>query len=216
MTEVERDPVVEAPWPATTALIRKAQGGERTALGVLFARYYPRVHRIVRARMGAVFMSLEDPEDIVQDTFIVAIEKFDDFEIRENAALINWLARLAEHQIQNAVKHHRAMKRDHRREVVLTWIHDNITTGELALEPAVSQAGVVDTVMQSEEAEILEECLHALPEQQREVILLRMFAGGSWEWIATELGRPTPAAARELFSRARLALAQAMRHRIDA
>jgi RNA polymerase sigma-70 factor (ECF subfamily) len=216
MTEVERAPVVEAPWPATTALIRKAQGGERTALGALFARYYPRVHRIVRARMGVVFMSLEDPEDIVQDTFIVAIEKFDGFEIRENAALINWLARLAEHQIQNAVKRHRALKRDHRREVVLTWIHDNITTGKLAIEPAISQAGVVDAAMQSEEEGILEECLHALPEQQREVILLRMFAGGSWEWIANELERPTPAAARELFNRARLALAQAMRHRIDA
>jgi RNA polymerase sigma factor (sigma-70 family) len=216
MTEGEHAPVVEAPWPATTALIRKAQGGERTALGALFARYYPRVHRIVRARMGVVFMSLEDPEDIVQDTFIVAIEKFDGFEIRENAALINWLARLAEHQIQNSVKRHRAMKRDHRREVVLTWIHDNITTGKLAIEPAASQAGVVDAAMQSEEEGILEECLHALPEQQREVILLRMFAGGSWEWIANELERPTPAAARELFNRARLALAQAMRHRIDA
>lgn len=216
MTEADRTPADGTSWPATTELIRRAQGGERPALGTLFARYYPRVQRIVRARMGTVLRSLEDPEDIVQNTFLVAIDKFDDFEIRENAALINWLARLAEHQIQNAVKRHRAMKRDHRREVVLAWIHDSMTSGKLALEPAVSEDGAATAAMQSEELEILEECMHALPGPQREVILLRTFAGGSWDWIAKELGRPTPAAARELFSRARVALAQAMRHRIGA
>ena len=58
----------------------------------------------------------------------------------------------------------------------------------------------------AEEEAILDACLHELSPDHLEVIVLRDFAGGSWEWIAKELHRSSEGAARELHHRAVIAL----------
>ena len=199
-------PAEESSLTNTTNLIGRAQGGEQAAFESLFGRYYSRVLRIVRSRMGQRLRCHEDPEDIVQNTFIVAIQKFDTFEPAHEASLINWLAQLVEHQIQNAVRYHNALKRDHKREVVLRRIHESVTSGNLRLEMANSDSGPIERAARTEEEAILDECLNELSQAHREVILLRDFAGGEWEWIAKELGRPSMRAAQELHRRAVMAL----------
>jgi len=207
--------VPQAPQPAdSVTLLRRAKGGDRSAYEGLFARYYARVHRIVRARMGERLRRYDDPEDLVQNTFIQAIRNFDSFEVREDARLIDWFAKLVEHQVLHSDRHHRALKRDREREVVLRHVRDRIASGEIEFDPVRSDTAIVDRVANLEHKRILDECLAELPEQQREVILLRDYAQGGWDWIARELGRPSAAAAREFHRRARLHLMETARPRL--
>jgi hypothetical protein len=46
------------------------------------------------------------------------------------------------------------------------------------------------------------------------VILLREYAGGSWAFVAEELGRPSAGAARQLYLRARDELRERVRRRV--
>ena len=75
---------------ASLELVSRAQAGDGDARERLFTRYYPRVLRVVRARMGVRLRELEDPWDIVQNTFMAALGALERFEAREDAALIDW------------------------------------------------------------------------------------------------------------------------------
>src|SRR6185295_15062539 len=96
---------------ASLGLVARAQAGDADAKERLFARYYPRVFRVVRARMGVGLRALEAPEDIVQNTFLAALSALERFAAREDAALIDWFARLTENQLRDAAKYHGALKR---------------------------------------------------------------------------------------------------------
>ncbi len=165
--------------------------------------------------MGERLRRYDDPEDLVQNTLVEAIRSFDSFEVREEAGLIDWFAKLVEHQLLHSDRHHGALKRDREREVVLQHLRDKIASGEIELEPVRSETDIIDRVAKEEHKLILDECLAELPEEQREVILLRDYAQGEWDWIARQLGRPSAAAAREFHRRALLRLMETARPRLS-
>src|SRR5262245_29002800 len=86
----------------TLQLVRRVQSGDRAALQPLFERYYDRVRRIARVRLGAGLRQRMDSGDIVQETFIAALSGFDRFELRDEASLLQWLAVLLENRIRDA------------------------------------------------------------------------------------------------------------------
>lgn len=187
-------------------LVARAQGGDMDAFNRLFERYYERVLHIVRIRLGPRLRSYLEAEDIIQETFIAAVRTFERFEMRHESALIAWLARLAENKINEAADYHHAQKRDRRRDRALEYVRSNMASGTLKFDPPASIDLPVDQVRDKELTAIMEECLAELSEDQREVILLRLYHKGSWAWVAEQLGRPSEAAARELFRRAKIAL----------
>ena len=77
--------------------------------------------------------------------------------------------------------------------------------------PAATGASPSMEVAGREEKERFEECLELLPEDYREVILLRDFAGAPWEEVAQALGKPSAGAARMLHARAMAELASVYR-----
>ncbi|MEW6074616.1 MAG: sigma-70 family RNA polymerase sigma factor [Planctomycetota bacterium] len=194
-------------------LVRRAQAGEHAALERLFARYYDRVRRIVRIRLGAGLRRMLDAEDILQETFVEAVRSFDAFEVREEARLIDWLGRIAENRIRAAARQARAAKRDRAREVTLERLRSSVASGALVPEPAASITLPGDRAAAAEERERLEECIAALKEEYREVILRRDYEGGSWATVASLMGSPGPNAARMLHARALIELAALVRRR---
>jgi DNA-directed RNA polymerase specialized sigma24 family protein len=69
----------------------------------------------------------------------------------------------------------------------------------------------LDATASEEEQRIVEACLAELPEEYRELILLRNYAGASWESVAEETGRPSAAAARMMHARAMVELGKLVR-----
>jgi RNA polymerase sigma-70 factor (ECF subfamily) len=208
------EPSLDSAVTVSLDLIRRAQGGDLDAYDRLFERYYERVRRIVRVRMGARLRLEEESADIIQKTFLAAIDLMEDFEVRDEASLINWLAQIAENRIKRAAEHAGAAKRDRRREVALDHVVTSLSSGSLRLEPAADLPLPIEELEGAEKAEILEQCIAELREDYREAILLRHFADASWAAIAEALGRPTEAAARMLHARAMVDLSELVRRRL--
>ncbi len=182
-------------------LVRRAQDGEPDALNRLLERYYERVRRIVRVRLGRNLRECVDSGDILQETFIAAVNSFERFEMRDEASLINWLSKLAHHQIIAAADFHNAKKRDHRRNVPLQPAGSGSSESVLP-EAAADEPRPLDALADAEQSERVEEAIRQLPEEYRELVILRNYAGATWETVAAETGRPSAAAARMMHARA--------------
>jgi len=193
-------------------LVKRAQDGEREALNRLFERYYERVRRIVRLRLGQRLRTTLESGDILQDTFAAAVRAFDRFEMRDEASLIHWLSKLAEHQITAAADYHGAKKRDRGREVALPSTIGGSGDGPgFALADGVKPPG--DGAADKEQSELVETCIGELSEEYRELIILRNYVGASWHAVAQATGRPSEAAARMMHARALIELGKLVRAR---
>ena len=142
-------------------LLRRAQDGDDSAVNLLFTRYYERVRRIVRMRLGPVLRRRVDSGDILQETFVAAVGCFDRFEVRDEASFISWLARIAQRQVFAAADHHTAQKRDTGREVPL--VHST-ETGKIGIDPAATGLSPLESLSHDEQTRRVEECISELPE----------------------------------------------------
>jgi len=194
-------------------LVRLAQDGDKAALNRLIDRYQDRVKRIVRMRLGRKLRDGVDSGDILQETFMAAVKSFDAFEMREESSLINWLSKLAERQIIAAADFHGAKKRDIKRNVPLS--PPSTADGTERIEPrfGFDETHPLERMEKAESSKHLEQCLADLPEEYRELVILRDYTGASWEEVAKETGRPSAAAARMMHARALVELGKRMRER---
>jgi RNA polymerase sigma-70 factor (ECF subfamily) len=193
---------------ASFALVRQAKEGDRAALARVVERYYDRILRIVRARLGPGLRHCTESQDLVQETFAAAVRDFEHFDVREEASLVHWFARLAERQILRAAEYHRAERRDPGRVE-----HAHREASDPALAAAASSPGPSTRAVAQEQRELVEDCLHELPDEYRELILLRDYAGVSWQEMARVTGRPSPDAARVMHVKAVEELSKLLRRR---
>lgn len=200
------DPQSNADPSLSLALVSRAQQGDSDAYHQLYARYYDRVRRIVSMRMGERLRAVADVEDLVQDTFVAAVQAFPRFEARDAGSFVHWLSKLAENQIRAAVDHARAERRDPARERILGDLRRAVETGTLTVEVAANTTLPPERAARAEERAIVEETIARLEPAQREAILLRDWEGLPWADVARELGKPTEDAARMAYQRAMVEL----------
>ncbi len=189
----------------TFLLLEKHKAGDPAAMDSILARYYPRVTRIVGIRLRARATRRADLADLVQQTMIRAIGSLDNFEWREDARLIDWFARIAERVVLSDFRDQRAACRDIDRESD-GFVSDDSAISCAYFDPVAQQDSPSTVAARREDHDVLDACLGALTHEQREAILLRDFAGASWETVAAELERPSADAARKFYERARQAL----------
>jgi len=199
--------------PPSIELVHRAQEGDASALNLLFGRYYQRVRRMVRVRLGAALRSQLDSGDAVQETFLAAVQGFDRFEMRDEGALLHWLATLAERRLRDAARQRGAAKRDPARAVALEELRRALEVGEVTLESAGTDLTPSLLVERGEEGAIVDEELAGLAEPAREVLLLRDVAGASWQTVAEQLGYRTERAARVAHAKALVELGLRVRRR---
>jgi RNA polymerase sigma-70 factor (ECF subfamily) len=206
-------PAAAPSFDATVELIRRYQHGDPSVLDELCARYWPRVLTLVRHRIGPGLRAYLDAEDIVQETFEAALPVLDRFEMREDAAFIQWLSKVAQRRIQSAARSLTAQKRERAKEVRLRSAASDLSS-TFTRELADSDTSIPDRVARAELISLVEECIDELPDDFREVILLRDLAGGDWPFVTQELQRPSVAATQELYRRAKVRLAAMVGRRV--
>lgn len=194
-------------------LLAKAQHGDKDALNRLIARYYDRVRRIVHVRMGAKLRATLETGDILQDVFIKACQIYDRFDVDEEASLIGWLAQIAQRQITDAADKVSAAKRSAARVVALDASSD-AATGAMTIDPPEPSLPPPALAEAGERGAVVEECLRALKEEHRELILQRDYMGASWEAVAKATGRPSAAAARMMHAQALIELGKCVSARL--
>ncbi|MEO0651058.1 MAG: sigma-70 family RNA polymerase sigma factor [Planctomycetota bacterium] len=189
--------------PATLDLVHRAQAGDAAALEGVVARTYPRVLEIVRQRLGPGLRRYAESGDVVQEAMGELARGIEDFEPRDEAALVRWMARVVENRLRMLARHHARGKRDGN-VVSLARLGGPAAASEF--EPAKSTLSPLDKAARSEELERLRAAIEGLEPKHRAVIEARR-EGATWDAVAQAIDLPSAGAARMLHVRAMAALA---------
>jgi RNA polymerase sigma-70 factor, ECF subfamily len=190
-------------------LVAAAVAGDRVALERLLLAHYDELTRRVAARLPARIQATQAVEDILQVTFSQAFRDIRSFEPRGGANFGNWLAKIAENRLLDAIKEHDAPKRGGDLRRVSDAARDESRILSLWDWIAASDTSPSSVVAREEALHALNVALAALPPDQREAIRLKHFEGKSVEETAAAMGR-TSGAVRGLIHRGKQQLQDAM------
>lgn len=153
------------------ALIRKFLSGEESAFETLIMRYKDRVF----SQLIIMLKDRELAEDLFQDTFIKVINTLKAGKYNEEGKFLPWVLRIA-HNL--AIDHFRRIKK--RKEVRNREEFDmigNIPEDNKNIEESIVTDQIHDDVKQ---------LIDLLPEEQKQVVKLRMYLGLSFKEISEE------------------------------
>jgi DNA-directed RNA polymerase specialized sigma24 family protein len=197
----------DAPFPDgadpthSMELVWQGQAGNAGAVNELFTRYIPRLRRILFIKISSAQRAAVDPEDVLQETLIVASRRLNELELRTPSSILQWLSKIADYEIKNRLEYLTAQKRDPRRELRMrsdSDSEDQIGVVVPSEDPTPSQS-----FARSEMEDLLDLHLKQLePADYREVILLRDYYEADWEKIRSILDRPSIEAVQDLYKRA--------------
>jgi len=175
------------------ALVERVRGGDITAYDELVRKYDRQVFRIAQH----ITQNREDAEDVMQDAFLKAYEKLDQFQ--GNSKFYTWLVRIAVNESLMRLRKRRTGK--------MVSIDEDIDTeeGSVPRDLADWAPDPEQNYTQSELADILRKTIQGLPPGFRVVFVLRDVDGLSTEETAESLGLSVPAVKSRLL-RARLQL----------
>ena len=175
------------------ALVERVRGGDVSAFDTLVRKYERQVFRIAQH----ITQNREDAEDVMQDAFLKAYEKLDQFQ--GNSKFYTWLVRIAVNESLMRLRRRRTGK--------MVSIDEDVETeqGSVPRDLADWAPDPEQNYTQSELAEILRKTIQGLPPGFRVVFALRDVEGLSTEETAETLGLSIPAVKSRLL-RARLQL----------
>jgi RNA polymerase sigma-70 factor, ECF subfamily len=152
----------DSPDTLVSQAIKRAQGGDRAALGFLYARYADNVCGYVRS----IVHDQHEAEDITQQVFAKLIGVIGKYEERD-VPFFAWILRVARNVAVDHIRRQRAIPVE---DVRASGEHGHDRVGH-------------------ERMKDLHEALAQIPHDQREVLVLRHLAGLSPTEIAERTGR---------------------------
>jgi len=90
----------------TDGLLNLTMEGDRQALDRLLRRYSDRLARMVRLNLDVRLCARTDPEDIVQDSLVVAAQRLPEFLLTRPVHFYVWLRKIACQRISDAHRRH--------------------------------------------------------------------------------------------------------------
>jgi RNA polymerase sigma-70 factor, ECF subfamily len=181
-------------------LLERARFGDTEAFGQLLAQYENYLRLMARALTGATLKSRLASSDIVQDAFLEAHRDFTGFVGRSEGELLAWLRQILARNLADSARHQKAALRDHRRQQSLDSLLNQSST---SVHEALAATGTTASAVASrrERAVLLADALEALPQDYREVVILRNLEGLRFSEVALRMGRSS-GAVRMLWARA--------------
>jgi RNA polymerase sigma-70 factor (ECF subfamily) len=186
------------------ALFTSARQGSASGLGKLMTLYTNYLKLLVTTQLDQRLRVRVSPSDIVQEAFFEAHRDFPQFRGASSAEFVGWLRRIVVNNILRAVEQHvLADKRDVRREVSLEEMGKRLEQSTVRLESLlVAEAETPSHCAVRREREIqLADALAELPDDYREIIMLRHIQGLSFEEVGAHMERSS-GAVRMLWLRA--------------
>ena len=192
---------MSSPADSIAQQLAQARSGSRSALGEALESCRGYLLHIARQQLDADLQAKAGASDLVQDTFLEAQRDFGQFHGATETELLAWLRQLLLHNIANFVRHYRTTaKRAVGREVNLKAKGDQSSIDGLAGLPGLSPSPSAQ-VQAQETLEQVQQTLARLPEDYRQVILLRHQSRLPFDEIGKLMQRSADAA-RRLWSRA--------------
>jgi RNA polymerase sigma-70 factor (ECF subfamily) len=183
------------------SLVQECRAGHTEAFGTLVARYQERLYPTILRLIG----SAEDAEDILQDTFVRAFEKLDQFQ--GDSSFYTWIYRIAVNLALSGYRRRR-VRSPHQ----LKWERQSVSC-----EDSPDESPEADPTLPLERAErerIVEDALNKLGPEHRAVVVLKDFDGHRYEEISAILNVPV-GTVRSRLHRARCELRDRLRSLVD-
>jgi len=155
-------------------LLNSYLSGDRNAISQLIERHSRRVRDYIR-------MMVKDDDvadDIFQETFIKAVRVIDEGRYTDNGRFLSWILRIAHNQV---IDYFRAQKQNPQLNEAEAG-YDVLGTLRLA------ERTVEDEIVCEQIACDVRRLVELLPEEQREVVMMRYYSGLSFKEIAEQTG----------------------------
>ena len=181
-------------------LLTEARHGDDSALGRLLQHYRNYLTLLARLQVGQQLQAKEDPSDVVQDTFLQAHRVFRQFRGSTEAELTAWLRQILARVVAKLARKYNTGKRNVDME---RQLHDRFNRSSQAMELALVayQSTPSERAQHRERAVVLADALERLPDDYRQVLLLRHFEDLALRDIAQRMGR-TEESVKKLWARA--------------
>lgn len=181
-------------FDATPGLVARIHGGDEAALEMLIDRILPSLRRIGHQRLTGSTRSLLDIDDLVQEALVSVVRRLPHVVCHSRGALLAYLRRVIVNRIIDA-KRKRARQGE--------WI-------PLSDDYAGQAASPLQRVIDKEEILRYRAALLRLKPRDRQLIVMRVEHRLTYQEIATQLGVPSPNAARVALIRAIARLVSAL------
>jgi RNA polymerase sigma-70 factor (ECF subfamily) len=163
-------------------LVEACQAGEASAFDILVARWEDRIR-------GAAFRFLgseEEARDVAQEAFLKAYQALSGF--KREARFSSWLYQIAMNLCRDRLR-----RRKTRATVSLEELEG---TGPVMVE---TRPGAHERLLEHDLARAVRRAIHALPEEQREVVILKEYQELTFLEIAQALGVPVSTVKTRLY-----------------
>jgi RNA polymerase sigma-70 factor (ECF subfamily) len=170
-------------------LLDQARAGDGTALGELLESYRGYLTVLAEVQIGRRLQRKVDAADVVQEAFLGASRDFAQFRGESEAQFLAWLRQVLASVLANLVRHYQGtQRRDIRLERQLAVELDQ-SSQALDRGLAAAQSSPSQQATRREESARLADALARLPEELRDLLILRHLEEMTFPQIAERLGR---------------------------
>ena len=155
-------------------LLQNYLQGDRSAISTLIDKHSRRVRDYIR-------MMVKDndvADDIFQDTFIKVVNTIDQGRYSDNGKFLSWVLRIAHNKV---IDYFRAQKQ-------VPSVSESNSGYDILGTLRFAERTVEDKIIAEQIDTDIKALVELLPEEQREVVLLRYFSGLSFKEIAEQTG----------------------------
>ena len=163
-------------------LVEACQAGEASAFDVLVARWEDKIRGAAYRFLG----SEEEAKDVAQEAFLKAYRALGGF--KREARFSSWLYQIATNLCRDRLRRRRT-----RAAVSLEELEE---TGPVIVE---MRPGAHEQLQRLDLARLVRRAVYALPEEQREVVILKEYQGLTFLEIAQALDVPVSTAKTRLY-----------------
>lgn len=170
-------------------LLASARAGEDGALGRLLDCYRAYLTLLARVQVGRRLQGKADPADLVQEAFLEAVRHFPQFRGDSEPELALWLRRILATCLSHLVRRYCGTQaRDVQLERALEDELDQ-SSRAFSVGLAARQSTPSQRASRREQAVLLADALARLPDDYREVLILRHLEGLTFPEVAARMGR---------------------------
>jgi RNA polymerase sigma-70 factor (ECF subfamily) len=170
-------------------LLREARGGDAATLGRLLELYRRYLALLARVQIGQRLQGKVDASDLVQETFLEAHRNFARFRGTSEPELVRWLRQILSANFADLLRRYVGTQgRDVRLE---REIEDAFDRSSVLLDRGLvaPQSSPSHQAARREQAVLLANALEQLPEDYRDVLVLRHLEGLTFPEVACRMGR---------------------------
>ena len=176
-------------------LLDRAKQGDREAVGGLLDKHRSQLRRMVAVRMDPRLGARIDPSDVVQEAFVVAVDRLGEYLARPSLPFYVWLRQIAFSRLIDLHRRHLvADRRNIDREEPLELPDES--TAELAGQLAASGIEPLRRMLREEVRERIHATIARLGRTDREILVLRHLEGLDLPHCAAVLGISEEAASK--------------------